>query len=142
MTVPHRTSPSGPLVESLARSSLNYISPPVMAAQNDNYNPDGWDTADVVLLTPRSEADTDVSGFAAPTPDVGHPIKWLINKASASNMVISYLDGQSLAANQVNGQFDPVTQNEIALVGGNALQIVYDYDRSLWVPITGATESA
>ena len=110
------------VVGELHTSLLNTISPASFSTQQDDYNPTGWDKAQVVRLT--TGANADVTGFSATVTD---KMKYIINIGS-NNVILKHQDGNSSAANRIiiSGDVDLVLQPN------DSVGLVYDSVAARW----------
>jgi hypothetical protein len=99
------------------------ISPPSIAANQNNFNPTGWHTATIVRLS--SSGSFNITGFEAP---LGEAIrKTLINVGGGTLSLISE-DGSSLAANRI------ITSpgSGFAMLPNDAAELFYDSVSLRW----------
>ncbi len=103
----------------------NEIAPAQLTGNQDNYNPTGFSTAAVVILT--SDASRDITGFAAPTD--GRMV-WVYNNG-AQNIVLKH-DVTSTAANRLwcRGAADQT------LTPKTGVQLYYSPSIDRWVVMT------
>ena len=103
-------------------STPNVIAPSSVTADQDDYNPTGWSTADVVLLT-FGTAFPAITSFAAAA--TSGATKWLINTGTNPGYIpCEHPDGT--AANRVAGGQDFILDSH------GAIQILYDGTNSRW----------
>jgi len=102
-----------------------------IAAQQNNYTPTGWDTADKLRLT-LTGAQT-ITGFVAPT-SAGTTRKAIVNIDSADALTIANESASSTAANRIAC---PGGVDLVVPFGGAAI-IDYDATSSRWRPFAVA----
>lgn len=102
------------------------ITPPAFAVTQNNYNPTGLQTADVLRLT--STGNNSITGIVAPSP-VASVTKRLINIGSGN---ITMINGS--ASSSAGNRFSSGANRAIG--GGEALDIWYDITETRWKIIT------
>jgi hypothetical protein len=109
------------------------IAPPIITAGQNNYNPDGWLSCDVALLS--TDASRDVTGCLAPiTYKQGAIlIKTIINIGNF-NIVLKF---NSASSAQVNKMFPPGGA-DLTLTPTQAALLYYDkFTRFVGDPLAG-----
>jgi len=117
--------PAQPTKETLVNATLaTTISPTGLTADQNDYDPTGFGTADEVRLS--TDASRTITGFAAPT-GTEQTRKTVINVGS-NDLVLAHEDVLSLAANRL------VTADaaNLTLTAGQAANIAYDTTTTRW----------
>ena len=84
------------LISTLPDAVPVVISPPQITANQNDYTPTGWSTADIIILD--ISAAVNITGFGAVT---GYKTKTLVNTHIISAIKIKNNDSNSIAANRV-----------------------------------------
>lgn len=112
----------GPLVG----RSFTTISPTAIAAQQNNYDPTGFDTADIVLVT--LTGDQTITGFAAPAAGENHEVLVVNDDGGSDELTIA---DQSTSSTTTNRVICPDGE-DLVLKPGEAAKLIYDDDPSRW----------
>jgi hypothetical protein len=87
------------------------LTPATLGANQNNYNPTGWSTANVIRLNTNSATDREITGAAA---GQNGEIKYLVHRANGTGRVILNHENASstdvnrfLFANLTNFSIDP-----------------------------------
>lgn len=109
----------------ISGTGLSVIYPAQITANQNNYNPTGWDNADIVFLD--ADGNYNITGFAAPTGS-GKPQKILYLPTLYVSLNLKYLDVASSVENQI---LAPVLSDYL-LTSRTGVPIVYDEVAELW----------
>jgi hypothetical protein len=102
------------------------LAPAAIAAQQDDYGPLGWSTADDVYFT--LTGDQTFTGFVAPAPTSGTPRKKITNLDAADTLTIAHLSGSSSAGNLVRCP----GATDIAVKPMESVELIYNFADSEW----------
>lgn len=102
------------------------ISPTALSADQNNYTPTGWSTANLVRLSTNSATTRQISGAAA---GASGELKWLVNIGPGTITLLSE-DAGSSAANR----FVLTSGTTFGIVVNGVLGILYDGTSSRWRP--------
>lgn len=72
-----------------------------ITANQDDYNPGGWDTCSVLILDPN--AARNITGFDAPSDSKQGRVKWIYNIDDTFSITLVHASGSSSANNQIYG---------------------------------------
>ena len=111
-------------IEQIQGSTI--LTPPSLSSDQDNYNPTGFSTANMLRLNPTS--DIEISGFLAPPAGVNRIIS--LNNITTNGKKIKLLhnDSGSLAANRILNR----DENDRTLKANDGGSLWYDHTDSRW----------
>lgn len=109
--------------------SYTVISPASIGANQNNYAPTGWSTADIVRLA--GSGNFDITGFDATATT---PRKLLWNVTTANTFTLKHESGSSTAANRLVGPYD----EDLKLAPDGAIVIHYDSTTARWRAVSDA----
>lgn len=110
-----------------ALAALTVITPPQITGNQNNYNPTGLATAELIRLS--TDASRDITGIAA----LSTTRRVTVMNVGAQNIVLKNQSGSSSAANQIAcpGLAD------FTINVGDAVDMLYDTTASLWRVLQG-----
>ena len=105
------------------------ISPTAIAAQQNNYNPTGWDTAGIIRID--LTGNQTITGFSAPNTG-GTQLKYIANVDGGSDILT--IAHQSASSSVQNRVACPSGVN-LTLRPGSGVLLMYDATSSRWRPM-------
>jgi hypothetical protein len=106
-------------------TAFKRFAPAAIAAQQDDYGPTGWDTADHVVIT--LTGDQTMTGALAPTS--GTARRFIFNSDTVDTLTLTHLDVASAAANR----FRCPGGESVAVGPLETVELRYDFTDSVWV---------